>query len=104
MARFAAKTDHTRSDFGRYVDEAAIWTPAALFPGPNVKREAVDENTARYSMMSVGIAQSVDVTVDTEGRPVVVQFQRWSNANPEGVHRLQPSGGFAGMGQSCSDD
>lgn len=94
VARFGGAPDHTKSAFGRYVAEAAFWTPAALLPGPNVRWEVVAENTARYTMMHEGIAQSVDVTVDTEGRPVVVQFQRWSNANPLGVHRLQPFGGF----------
>lgn len=94
VARFGGDPDHIRSAFGRYVAEAAFWTPATLLPGSDVMWEAVDENTARYSMVHEGIAQSVDVTVDAEGRPIEVQFQRWSNANPEGVHRLQPFGGF----------
>ncbi len=94
VARFGGNLDHTRSAFGRYVAEAAFWTPAALLPGPNVTWEAVDENTARFTMIHDGVSQSVDVTVDAAGRPIVVQFQRWSNANPEGVHRLQPFGGF----------
>lgn len=94
VARFGSNSDHTRSAFGRYVAEAAFWTPAALLPGPNVVWEAVDDNTARFIMTYKGMAQSVDVTVDAEGRPIVVQFQRWSNANSEGVHRLQPFGGF----------
>jgi hypothetical protein len=38
------------------------------------------------------LAQAVDVTVDAEGRPVTAVFQRWSNANPDKVHRLQPFG------------
>lgn len=38
------------------------------------------------------LSQAVDVTVDDDGRPVVASFQRWSNANPDKVHRLQPFG------------
>jgi hypothetical protein len=94
VARLGGSADHTRSAFGRYVAEAAFWTPAALLPGQDVTWEAIDDNTARYTMMHEGIAQSVDVSVDAEGRPVAVQFQRWSNANPLGVHRLQPFSGF----------
>jgi hypothetical protein len=63
-------------------------------PRSTVLTQAVDENTARYTMLHDGIAQSVDVTVDEKGHPTEVQFQRWSNANPDGVHRLQPFGGF----------
>lgn len=94
VARFGGNPDHTRSAYGRYVAEAAFWTPAALLPDRGAIWEAVDENSARYTMTFQGIAQSVDVTVDAEGRPIKVYFQRWSNANPEGVHRLQPFGGF----------
>lgn len=94
VARFGGDLDHTRSAFGRYVAEAAFWTPAALLPGPGVTWEAVDENTARFTMIHKDIAQSVDLTVDEDGRPVVIQFQRWSNANSEGIYRLQPFGAF----------
>lgn len=93
VARSGGDADHARSAFGRYAAEAAFWTPAALLPGPNVTWESVGEDTARYTMTQGDLVQSVDITVDTEGRPIEVQFQRWSNANPEGVHRLQPFGG-----------
>lgn len=94
VARFGGDPDHARSAFGRYTAEAAFWTPAALLPGPHVSWEAASENTARFTMTQGDMAQTVDVTVDLEGRPVVVQFQRWSNANPDGIHRLQPFGGY----------
>lgn len=94
VARFGGDTDHARSAFGRYTAEAAFWTPAALLPGPHVSWEPASENTARFTMTQGDMAQTVDVTVDLEGRPVVVQFQRWSNANPDGIHRLQPFGGY----------
>lgn len=94
VARFGGDPDHTRSAFGRYVGEAAIWSPAALLPGPGVTWEGVDDdsNTARVTVRHGGLSQAVDVTVDDAGRPVVVSFQRWTNANSEKVHRLQPFG------------
>lgn len=94
VARLGGDPDHARSAFGRYVAEAAFWTPAALLPGPGVEWSSVDEDTARVTIRHGGLEQAVDVTVDAEGRPVTVTFQRWSNANPEGVHRLQPFGGI----------
>jgi len=63
VARFGGDRDHKRSAFGRYVAEAAFWTPAALLPGPFVSWDAVDENTARFTMTHDGIEQAVDVTV-----------------------------------------
>lgn len=94
VARLGGDPDHARSAFGRYVAEATFWTPAALLPGPGVTWEAVDEDTARVTVRHGDLEQAVDVTVDPEGRPVEVVFQRWSDANPEKVHRLQPSGGY----------
>ncbi len=94
VARFGGDPDHARSAFGRYVAEAAFWTPAAILPGPNVTWEGVDQDTARYTMTHEGIVQTVDVTVDAEGRPFRIEFPRWSNANPEGMHQIQPFGGF----------
>jgi len=90
VARMGGDPDHTRSAYGRYVGEAVIWAPAAVLPGPGVTWEAVDEDTARVTVAHGGLTQAVDVTVDAEGRPVRVVFQRLSNANPDKVHRLQP--------------
>jgi hypothetical protein len=35
----------------------------------------------------------VDIRVDSSGKPLWVSIQRWSNANPDKVFRLQPFGG-----------
>ena len=93
VARVSGMDDHRRSAFGRYVAEAVFWTPAALLPGPGVVWEQVNETTARVTVTHEGIQQSVDVTVDAEGRPVTVVFPRWSDANPEKTFKLQPFGG-----------
>ncbi len=92
VARLGGDPDHTRSAFGRYAAEAVIWSPAALLPGPGIAWEGMDENTARVTVRHGDLTQAIDVTVDAEGRPVVASFQRWSNANPDKVHRLQPFG------------
>lgn len=94
VARFGGDPNHTRSAFGRYAAEAAFWTPAALLPETGVVWEAVDDTTARFTMQHNGVAQSVDLTVDAEGRPTQIVFDRWSNANPEAKYRLQPFGGY----------
>lgn len=92
VARLGGDPDHTRSAFGRYVAEAVIWSPAALLPGPAVTWEALDAHSARVTIRHDGLEQALDVTVDADGRPVEVRFERWSNANPDKVHRLQPFG------------
>ncbi|TCO77697.1 hypothetical protein EV688_102154 [Chromatocurvus halotolerans] len=92
VARLGGDPDHTRSAFGRYAGEAVIWAPAALLPAPGVSWEAVAENIARVTVRHGNLSQAIDVTIDSEGRPVVVAFQRWSDANPDKVHRLQPFG------------
>ena len=94
VARMGGDPDHTRSAFGRYVAEAIFWTPAALLPGPGVDWKLVDVNTARVIVRHEGLQQAVDVVVAEDGRPLQVSFDRWSNANPEKVHRLQPFGGY----------
>ena len=55
--------------------------------------EGVDEHTARVTITHGELSQAVDVTVNAEGQPIEVFFMRWSNANPEKSHRLQPFGG-----------
>ncbi|WCR15047.1 DUF6544 family protein [Paracoccus seriniphilus] len=93
VTRMGGDLDHARSAFGRYVGEAVFWSPTAFLPGPGVTWEAVDENIARVTIRHGPLEQVVDVTVDGEGRPVQVAFMRWSDANPDKVHRLQPFGG-----------
>lgn len=94
VGRLGGDADHRRSAFGRYVAEAVFWTPAALLPGPGVNWTAVDDRTARVTVRHDGLEQAVDVSVDSKGRPVEVRFQRWSDANPDRQHRLQPFGGY----------
>lgn len=94
VARAGGNPDHTRSAFGRYVAEAAFWTPAALLPGPGVRWEAVDENTARVTVRHGALEQALDVSVGPDGQPKLVSFKRWSNANPDKAFRLQPFGGY----------
>ena len=96
VARLGGTEDHTRSAFGRYVAEAVFWTPAALLPGPAVSWEAVSDDTARVRLQHRGLEQAVDVTVDAQGRPETFSFQRWSDANPDRVYRLQSFGGQVG--------
>ena len=94
VARAGNNAGHMRAAFGRYVAEAVFWTPAALLPGAHVRWEAIDESSARVILAYKGLEQAVDVTVDAEGRPVKVIFQRWSNANPANTFQLQPFGGY----------
>jgi len=92
VARAGGDADHARSAFGRFVSEAVIWSPAAVLPGPGVTWAQVDDNTARVTVSHGDLSQAVDLTVDCEGRPQVVSFQRWTNANPEKAYRSQPFG------------
>lgn len=94
VARVGGDPDHARSAFGRYVAEAVFWTPAAVLPGPDVFWKTVSADVARFTMRRGNLEQAVDLTVDPQGRPLHVSFLRWSNANPDKVHRLQSFGGY----------
>ncbi len=93
VARMGGNADHTRSAYGRYIAESVFWSPAAVLPGPDVVWEEVDANTSRVTVSHGALSQAVNVTVDTNGRPLEVSFMRWSNANPDKSYRLQPFGG-----------
>lgn len=93
VARLGGNTDHLRAAFGRYVAESAFWTPAALLPGPGLAWQAVDADTARFTVSAGTLTQSVDIRVDGVGRPLSVSFMRWTDANPHKQFRLQPFGG-----------
>lgn len=94
VARIGGDTDHRRSAFGRYVAEAVFWTPAAVLPGPGISWTQLAPDCARLTVSHQGLSQSVDMTVDANGQPTEVRFERWSNANADKQYRLQPFGGY----------
>lgn len=93
VVRAGGSSDHLRAALGRVVAEAVFFAPASLLPENGVVWEAVGSHTARASVMHLGMVQTVDVTVDDEGRPHTVVIPRWSDANMERRFRLQPFGG-----------
>lgn len=94
VARQGGDVNHSRSAFGRYVAEAVFWAPASVLPGPGVSWTLLSADCARLTVNHHGLRQSVDLYVDQDGRPTEVRFERWSNANPQKQHRLQPFGGY----------
>lgn len=94
VGRAGDSSDHLRSAFGRCVAEALFWTPAALLPGDGIRWEQVGDDAARVTVSRHGLAQSVDIEVDPEGRPLRVAFARWTDANADKMYRLQPFGGY----------
>lgn len=94
VARAGNNEDHARAAFGRYVAEAVFWTPAVLLPGDGIQWESIDDSTARVTVTHMNLQQAVDVTVDADGRPSKVVFQRWSNANAAKTFQFQPFGGY----------
>lgn len=93
VVRMGGDLDHARSAYGRYVAESIFWTPAAVLPGPGVTWAGIDSNTARVTVSYGTLSQTVNVMVESDGRPVEVSFLRWSNANSDKEYRLQPFGG-----------
>lgn len=105
VVRAGSTRDHHLSAFGRVVAEAAIWAPAALLPGDDVRWEQLDANSARATVTFRDYTQAVDITVAKDGQPQKVLIQRWSNANPQQQFRFQPFGGtlsnFRDFGGTC---
>ncbi|AAV96829.1 hypothetical protein SPO3605 [Ruegeria pomeroyi DSS-3] len=100
VARFGGTQDHRRSAFGRYAAEAVMWTPAAVLPQPGITWQGIDAETARVIIAHDGMEQAIEMTVDAEGAPKKIVFERWSNANPERQWRLQPFGAILSAPQS----
>jgi hypothetical protein len=93
VVRAGRDPDHHRSAMGRMAAEAVFWTPAALLPGPCIRWEALDADTARLVMRIGGHEHVIDLTVTADGQPTRIVLQRWSNANPDKAYRLQSFGG-----------
>ncbi|WP_234286683.1 DUF6544 family protein [Halomonas sp. MCCC 1A11057] len=102
VARAGGDDNHLRASSGRAVAEAAFWAPAALLPQHGVHWEEAgvrwedtgEPNLARAIITHGTLEQAIEIAVAENGQPRWVQFQRWSNANPEKEWRLQPFGGY----------
>jgi hypothetical protein len=94
IVRTGGSIDHRRAAFGRVVAEAVFWAPATLLPSDGVSWEFVSADVARATVTHNDMVQTVDVTVDDDGRPTRVVIPRWTDANPEKTYQLQPFGGF----------
>jgi hypothetical protein len=94
VVRISGNSDHRRSAFGRVVAEGAFWVPSSLLPGGHVTWEAVDDTTARATVSYAAYSQSVELTIEADGRPSRVVIQRWSNENLARLFREQPFGGY----------
>ncbi len=89
----ASGPDHQRSSFGRLIADSTFWAPASMLPGRYVSWQTLGENSARAVAQYGDLEQAIDLHVAETGQPERIVFQRWSNANPEGRHRLQAFGG-----------
>ncbi|MGQ4879321.1 DUF6544 family protein [Billgrantia sp. LNSP4103-1] len=95
VARAGGDDNHLRASFGRVAAEAAFWAPAALLPQHGVRWEETGEPDKARAVITHGtLEQGIEIAVAEDGQPRWVQFQRWSNANPEKEWRLQPFGGY----------
>ena len=92
LARVGGTEDHARAAATRVLLESA-WAPASLLPqaGAEWVQTGPDSAEIRFADMS-GIAP-MQITLAADGTPLEVWAMRWTDANPERVHRLQPFGG-----------
>lgn len=94
VARLGDSDDHKKSSFGRYMSEAVFWLPSTVLPSHNISWEEVSQDIARVTIKHDGMTLSVDITVNEIGQPIIIEFQRWSNANPEKTFKFQSFGGY----------
>ncbi|MCS6780813.1 MAG: hypothetical protein NZ555_14060, partial [Geminicoccaceae bacterium] len=93
IVRAADTPDLVRSAAARGVAEAALWLPTTLLPRHGVRWEPVDAQRTRAIVEHAGLRHELDLEVADDGRLRTLRLMRWSNANREGVFRLQPFGG-----------
>jgi hypothetical protein len=70
-----------------------VWVPASLLPQNGVVWEQAGPDKARIRVQRVAPEIVLEMTLDSSGAVREIVGQRWSNANPEKVFRLQPFGG-----------
>ena len=92
LARIGGTEDHARAAATRTMMEA-IWAPASLLPGNGVTWVQTGPDSAEIRLTAPDGPAPMTLTLNGAGDPVEVVALRWSDANPQRRHRLQPFGG-----------
>jgi hypothetical protein len=92
LARIGGTEDHERAAATRVMLEA-IWAPASLLPQFGADWVQTGPDSAEVRFADVQGIEPMQITLDDEGNPTEVWALRWTDANPERQHRLQPFGG-----------
>ena len=92
LARIGGTTDHQSAALTRVMLES-IWAPASLLPQFGADWVQTGPDSAEVRFAGVRGIEPMQITLDAEGNPLQVWALRWTDANPEKVHRLQPFGG-----------
>ena len=92
LARIGGTTDHERAAATRVMLES-IWAPASLLPQYGAEWVQTGPDSAEVRFDDTRGIEPMQITLDSEGNPTEVWALRWTDANPEKVHRLQPFGG-----------
>lgn len=92
LARIGGTEDHARAAAARVMLEA-IWVPATLLPQYGAEWSQTGPHSAEIRFADTPELEPMQITFDAQGNPLEVATLRWTDANPEGVFRLQPFGG-----------
>jgi uncharacterized protein DUF6544 len=92
VANVQGTSDVARSAAFRSAMES-IWVPPSLLPRNKVLWEQTGPNTARVRLQRIDPEIVLELSLGADGSVREIVGQRWSNANPEGIFKLQPFGG-----------
>jgi hypothetical protein len=93
VAQVPTSPDMVRSAGFRGAAEAALWLPSTLLPRNGAHWEQAGPDQARVTIQGGGFPVTLLLTLDDNGAVKEIAGQRWSNANPDKIFRLQPFGG-----------
>lgn len=93
VASVRSSPDVVRSAEFRGAVEGALWLPTTMLPENGARWEQIGPNEARVTLSGFSPAIILHLTLSEDGAVREVVGQRWSNANPEQLFRLQPFGG-----------
>ena len=92
LARMGGTEDHARAAATRVLLES-IWAPASLLPQFGAEWVQTGPDSAEVRFACAQEIEPMQITLDAQGNPLEVWALRWTDANPERQHRLQPFGG-----------